>query len=228
MTAQERQHLLWGTILLALVGLAAAAWLTSPQGRQATSGARVVVQTEDTASPLGELQDYGAVPDFSLVCQTGAPIRRVDLDGNVWIGDFIFTNCASSCPMMTSQLQKLETALRDVPSVRLVSFSVDPERDTAERLAEYAREYGAVPERWLFLTGDKTALRKLSIDGFHLPAGDATPEEVARGAEAVLHSTRFVLVDSRGHIRGYYDGADDAAMEKLRSHVRRLAAETAS
>ena len=100
--------------------------------------------------------------------------------------------------------------------------------DVAAGLAEYAAEYGAKPERWLFLTGEKAALRELSVSGFHLPVGDATPEDLARGAEAVMHSTRFILVDAQGHIRGYYDGGDEKAMESLRLHVRRLASDTAS
>jgi cytochrome oxidase Cu insertion factor (SCO1/SenC/PrrC family) len=214
-------------ILLALVGLAAAAWFTAPASRP-KSDAALRGGVEDATSPVQELGDLGAVPEFCLVSQTGDSVRLGELRGRPWIADFIFTSCASSCPMMTGQLQALEKALADEPRIRLVSFSVDPERDTPARLAEYAAEYGARPERWLFLTGEKAALRQLSIEGFHLPAGDATPEDVARGAEAVMHSTRFVLVDAQGHIRGYYDGGDEKAMESLGRHVRRLASDPAS
>jgi protein SCO1/2 len=223
--AGSQQHGLRAVILLALVGLAAAAWFTAPSGRP-SDGPKGAV--EDAASPVAELGDFGTVPDFCLVSQVGDSVRLGDLRGQPWIADFIFTSCASSCPMMTDQLSKLEAALADEPRLRLVSFSVDPERDTPARLAEYAAEYGAKADRWMFLTGDKTALRKLSVDGFHLPAADATPEDVARGAEAVLHSTRFILVDGTGRIRGYFDGGDEKAMEALRNHVRRLARETAS
>jgi cytochrome oxidase Cu insertion factor (SCO1/SenC/PrrC family) len=209
-------------ILAALVGLAAAAWFTAPRHRAGAGPA------EDTSSPLQELADLGEVPDFTLVSQTGDSVRLADLRGQVWIGDFIFTNCASTCPMMTSQLVKLSGALAGVDRVRLVSFSVDPDRDTPSRLAEYAAGYGAQPERWLFLTGDKAAIRRLSVEGFHLPVGDATPADLAAGAEPVLHSTRFVLVDAQGHIRGYYDGGDEAALERLRAHVRELAAAAAT
>lgn len=225
----SRQHGMRAVILLALVGLAAAAWFTAPASRvkaKETTPTRGAV--EDAASPVGDMDDFGAVPEFCLVSQVGDSVRLGDLRGGPWIADFIFTSCASSCPMMTTQLQGLEKALANEPHVRLVSFSVDPERDTPARLAEYAAEYGAKPERWLFLTGDKTALRRLSIDGFHLPAADATPEDLAAGAEPVMHSTRFVLIDARGRIRGYYDGGDEKAMESLRSHVRRLASDASS
>jgi protein SCO1/2 len=221
LTVSKRQGIVWTMVVVALVVLTAAAWFSDPRHRTWTAGP---AGTEDTSSPLTGLEDLGAVPAFAFVSQTGDSVRLADLSGQVWIGDFIFTNCASTCPMMTAQLHSLQEALADVQSVRLVSFSVDPDRDTPERLAEYAAGYGARPERWLFLTGDKAAVRTLSVEGFHLPAGETTPEDRAAGAEAVLHSTRFVLVDQRGHIRGYYDGGDDGAMGQLKKDVRRLVA----
>jgi cytochrome oxidase Cu insertion factor (SCO1/SenC/PrrC family) len=109
--------------------------------------------------------------------------------------------------------------------VRLVSFSVDPERDTPEKLAEYAAAYEAEPDRWLFLTGDKKQVRRLVSEGFHLSVEDASPEDIAAGAEPVLHSTRFVLVDAHGRIRGYYNGLDDEAMSQLGRDIVALHAE---
>lgn len=222
MTVSKRQQTVWAVVVVALVVLTAAAWFSDPTHRPWAAGP---AGAEDTASPLTGLEDLGAVPAFAFVSQTGDSVRLADLRGQVWIGDFIFTNCASTCPMMTTQLHGIQEALGDVQNVRLVSFSVDPDRDTPERLAEYAKGYGARPDRWLFLTGDKAAVRELSVEGFHLPAGDTTPEDQAAGAETVLHSTRFVLVDHRGHIRGYYDGGDDAAMSQLKKDVRQLAAQ---
>jgi protein SCO1 len=219
---KHRQRLVWAGIFVAILGLAAAAWLTSPAARLRSEGLRGGVLTEDTASPVGELTDFGAVPEFTLVSQVGDSVRSRDLAGSVWIGDFIFTNCASSCPMMTAQLKDLEAALGEGSRVRLVSFSVDPDRDTPERLAEYAAGYGARPERWLFLTGDKTTIRALSTHGFRLPAGEPSPTDGTQGSEAILHSTRFVLVDATGHIRGYYDATDTAAMDKLRGDIQKL------
>jgi protein SCO1 len=221
LTVSKRQQTVWAVVVVALVVLTAAAWFSDPAHRPWSAG---IGGTEDTSSPLTGLGDLGTVPAFAFVSQTGDSVHLADLSGQVWIGDFIFTNCASTCPMMTAQLHGIQEALADVKNVRLVSFSVDPDRDTPERLAEYAAGYGARPERWLFLTGDKAAVRKLSVEGFHLPAGETTPEDQAAGAETVLHSTRFVLVDHLGHIRGYYDGGDDKAMSQLKKDVRQLVA----
>jgi len=213
----KRQQTTWAVIVAALVILAAAAWFSVP-GQQTSA----VGNAEDTASPLQSLEDLGAVPDFALVSQRGDTVRLRDLAGRVWIADFIFTRCTSTCPMMTERMLDLEDALTDVSRLRFVSISVDPVYDTPARLAEYAASYGADPERWIFLTGEKAAVRSLSVEGFRLGVEEATSADKAAGAEMVMHSTRFVLVDARGHIRGYYDGISPDAMKKLQKDVRRL------
>ena len=214
---------LWSVLALAVIGLAAAAWWRGFDARLFDSGSRVhaVGGEHDDGSGLARL---GRVPDFAFVSQTGDTVRLADLHGTLWIADFIFTHCASSCPMMTAQLGRLSSAFDAGNDVRFVSFSVDPERDTPERLSEFAAGYGADPQRWLFLTGRKAALYALIEHGFKLSVQKSTPEEIAAGAEPVLHSTRFVLVDWDGEIRGYYNGLDEVAMQELGRAVERLRA----
>jgi len=108
---------------------------------------------------------------------------------------------------------------RDVNELRFVSFTVDPEWDTPEVLRSYAEGVAADPERWLFLTGDRDAIYALSQQGFHLGAGDdvATSE--------IMHSTRFVLVDRAGRIRGYYDGTVPEEVAQLAKDARVVARE---
>ena len=112
--------------------------------------------------------------------------------------------------------------LEGFPSIQFVSFSVDPERDTPARLTEYAAEYKADPERWHFLTGDKSRLYALAIQHFHLAAGAmlAPPPDPAH---TILHSTKFVLIDAQSGIRGYYDSYDPNQVQKLIRDARRLA-----
>jgi protein SCO1 len=197
-----RRGLLWGFLVLALVVVAAATliqWMRQPE----------------------PLPVYGQLPAFSLVNRDGRTIRLEDLAGAPWVADFVFTRCPASCPMMSARMARLERSLpRDV-DVLLVSISVDPTYDTPEVLERYAKSFKA-PERWLFLTGEREDVRRLSIEGFKLGL-DMDPPPGMAGPEPILHSTRFVLVDGEGQIRGYYEAFDEASTEKLRKDLLRLA-----
>jgi protein SCO1/2 len=113
---------------------------------------------------------------------------------------------------MSSQFRKLRSELAGTPEFRLVSFTIDPARDTPEALATYGKIYGADGETWSLLTGTAADLQKMSLDTFHLARIDGTLE----------HGTRFALVDRKGRIRGYYDSADSAEIQKLTSDIRQL------
>ena len=154
---------------------------------------------------------YASVPEFTFTERSGQKIALRDLRGKIWIADFVFTHCAGPCPMMTSRMKDLQTEFANNSDVRLVSFSVDPERDTPEVLSEYANRYHAEGERWLFLTGDKKTMNHV-LTRFY----------VNNAEDPNLHSLRFALVDSSGQIRGYYNSEDDEAMEKLLKDARAL------
>ena len=159
-----------------------------------------------------------SVPDFTLTNRDGRTVTLKDLQGTPWIADFIFTRCPASCPMMTARLARFNRTLpRDLP-VRLVSFSVDPKNDTPAVLQTYAQSFKA-PDRWLFLTGDGEQLYRLSKEGFKLGV-EINPEP--NTLEPVLHSTRFVLVDGEGRIRGYYEAFDEESMKKLERDLKTL------
>lgn len=154
-----------------------------------------------------------SVPDFSLTNQQGKPLTLSDMMGKIWVADFIFTNCPTICPAMTSEMARLQSEFVADP-VYFVSFSVDPARDTSEVLSRYAKEYGADDRRWHFLTGEKEGIYELAKDGFSLAAGH-------KGSE-ILHSTRFVLVTSDGYIYGHYDSRSGPAMSRLRRDIKTL------
>src|SRR5262249_2886306 len=134
---------------------------------------------------------------------------RADLAGKVWIADFIFTNCAGTCPVITGTMRPLQNALPD--EVHLVSFSVDPAPDPPAVLREYVKKSNPNTQRAPLPTGDKTQLYDLSIKGFKLALEDTGGTD----AEPITHSTRLVLVDKQGKIRGYYGGTDEDDMRKL-------------
>jgi protein SCO1/2 len=161
------------------------------------------------------LEVLGSIPQFELVAQDGQPFHSQVLARKIWVADFIYTTCPGPCPRMTSQMREVQDAVSKIPDVRLVSFTVDPANDTPPVLTEYAKTHGALPAMWYFLTGPVATLQMLDRDAFKLGNLDATMQ----------HSTRFVLVDGQGRIRGYYDTSDSSSISKLISDVTSLASE---
>jgi cytochrome oxidase Cu insertion factor (SCO1/SenC/PrrC family) len=145
------------------------------------------------------------VPDFKLTERSGKTMDRDDLKGKVWIASFVFTRCSGPCPQITGTMAELQKELANFPDLRLVTFTVDPERDTPQALRDYANRFGADPERWLFLTGDKAKIHELSEKGFLLGVGEVQGSARTPGNE-FDHSTRLTLVDRQGRIRGYFNG----------------------
>ncbi len=161
-------------------------------------------------APRKPLQVLGEVPDFKLLNQQGKTFERTALDGHVWVADFVYTNCQGPCPRMTSHMRAIQKATG--PAVKLVSFTVDPDNDTPPVLAAYARKFSADPARWSFLTGDKETLNSLDYNAFKLGTLGV----------AMDHSTRFVLVDKKGRIRGYYGIAEGNPVDKIARDAERL------
>jgi len=154
---------------------------------------------------------FGEIPRFELLNQQGRKFDGSSLNGHVWVADFIFTNCESSCPRMSSKMHSIQSATDN--AVKLVSFTVDPRRDTPQALAEYGKKYSADDARWTFLTGDTATLDMLDHDAFKL------------GNLSMDHSTRFVLVDRKGRIRGYYGLFDGDPVARLAKDAARLETE---
>jgi protein SCO1/2 len=170
----------------------------------------LVVSHSPKEAPL--LPELGAVPVFSLTTEAGLPATDSLFRGKVSVVDFIFTSCAGICPVMSGRMAWLQQELHDRPGIQFVSFSVDPATDTPEVLAGYGRRYGAVPGRWTFLTGDRDQIYSVTKEGFHLGL------EV-EGEDAIIHSPKFVLVDTAGSIRGYYDSDSTESMDLLMAHA---------
>jgi len=161
-----------------------------------------------------QLPHYGSIPAFQLTDQDGNSYGSQQLLGKIWIADFVYSTCPGPCPMISSRMGELQKPLRD-SDVKLVSFSVDPQRDTPAVLQEYASKLNAQPGRWHFLTGDKETIYRLSRESFKLAAVDG-------GAEGPIHSTRLVLVDRSGTIRGYYDATDADAVTRILADTNHL------
>jgi cytochrome oxidase Cu insertion factor (SCO1/SenC/PrrC family) len=188
---------------------------------------------------------YGEVPDFRLTERSGRPITRADLLGKVWIVNFIYTQCTETCPLQTAELARLQAEFQAEGDLRLVSITVDPERDTQAALSAYAERYRADPVRWLFLTGDKRAIYRFAKEGFRLGVVDPDdpgaqagpllrflsprPAWATHGSKGlIMHSARLVLVDRQARIRAYHLPNDDQSLERLRRNLKVLLRERRS
>ncbi|MGH7472675.1 MAG: SCO family protein [Candidatus Methylomirabilales bacterium] len=218
--------LLRGLLLLVLMGAVGVLWFwQGPAIRSWLSGKR----------PGEALDVFGTVPDFSLIERSGRQVGRSDLAGRVWITNFMFTHCLDTCPLQSAQMAKLQADFAEEKDLRLISITVDPERDTVLVLSQYAKRYGADPTRWLFLTGEKSAIYRLALDGFRLSVVDPAEGVKSRlfgplpvlahheeTGKQFIHSSRFVLVDRQARIRGYYHSNEDESLQRLRRDVRAL------
>jgi protein SCO1/2 len=169
------------------------------------------------AQSLESLGEFGPVPEFSLTERSGKTESLAGLSGKVWIADFIYTSCTDTCPLQTAEMAKLQEQWKNQRDLKLVSFSVDPERDTPQALTRYAERFKADADRWLFLTGGKQQISRLIQEGFRLSATPALKS--AADDDVILHSARFVLIDRAAQIRGYYDSRDAEALRRLNKDV---------
>jgi protein SCO1 len=188
-------------ILIPIVTAGALFWLRQTQVQQLTNRT---------------ISTYGVLPSFELVNQDAEPFGSAQLAGKIWIADFIFTTCPGPCPIISTRMSELQKPLEKT-DIHLVSFTVDPEKDTPEVLRAYAEKLHAQPKRWDFLTGPRPAIYSLARDGFKLAVSEESDE-----AGAPVHTTRVVLVDRHGAIRGYYDALAPDAVTKLLADANHL------
>jgi len=163
-------------------------------------------------SKIPPLPIIGKVPDFSFMSSRLEEVSKKDLDGKVWVADFIFTTCGGICPKMTENLAWIHRSYLLEKDVRLVSVTVNPDYDSPQVMKEYAGKHGADTQLWHFLTGPKEAVHDLAYKGFMLGGVD----------DPIFHSPKMVLVDRKSRIRGYYDGTDKEEVRKLFKDIARL------
>ncbi len=200
-----------GIVLLSAIAAAVVVrWM--PRGQRQAPGSEANAQS--SSEELPKLWD---APPFEFASQAGRPLGNAELRGQVWIANFIFTQCTSICPTMTAKMVLLQRNL-GAPQLRFVSFSVDPQNDTPTVLKEYAGIWRPSETRWWLLATDAENLARVA-KGFGV-----TVQKTDDVDDPILHSNRFFLVDPRGLIRGAYLSDDEEAIERLIDDTNRLLA----
>jgi protein SCO1/2 len=174
-----------------------------------------------------ELPRYYKVPDFKLTNQNGQPFGSKNLQGKIYIANFMFTSCPTVCPGLMKKTKEIQTRMRGLgTTIALVSFSVDPETDQPVVLKKYHKEIGANVHIWSFLTGDHQSLRSIVVDGFKVPMGElekvegkvvqTSPDQDLSDVTLfdIAHTEKLVLVDAQGFVRGYY-GTDRVSVDNM-------------
>lgn len=157
---------------------------------------------------------YHTIPPFTFINQKGDSVSNKDFLGNITVVDFFFSSCAGICPQMSSQLQRIQDKYKNYKGFKILSHTVNPEKDSVAVLTAYAKEYGAIDGFWHFVTGDKKQIYDVARNGYYLVAseGDGGPGDF-------IHSEKLVLIDKQGRIRGYYDGTSPVSVDTLMTEM---------
>lgn len=198
----------WVSFLVVAAGLAGL-WLTTRSLDRKVSGTARV--------------PFGQVREFRLTNQLGAEVTLASLRGRPWVGNVIFTRCPGPCASLTRLMSQVQAELADLPEVRLVSLTSDPEFDTPGVLAEYGRKYQADSGRWWFLTGPAAEVRRMAVQDLLLVVVEKEEEERAVPEDLFIHSTLLVVVDGEGRLRASVEGLEPGARDKVVAAVRELA-----
>lgn len=163
---------------------------------------------------------YHTVPPFRFTNQDGKLVSEQTFHNKIYVANFFFATCRSICPKMNTQMARVQERFTNQPDLYFLSHTVNPERDSVEALAEYARAIHANTKNWFFVTGDRKAIYDIAANGYLVAAAEDINAE-----GGFLHSELLILVDREKRIRGFYDGTSVAEVDKLIDDLKLLYAE---
>jgi len=160
---------------------------------------------------------YYRVPEFKLTNQDSVLFTQDDVQDKVYVSYFFFTSCPNTCPMMTNAMKRVYKVVGDEADFLAVAHTVDPKRDTPEKLKSFSIKNEINKENWQFLTGDNDYIYDLGMNGYYLSMGkhDAAPG-------GFIHSSKFILLDRERHIRGIYEGTDSGEVANMIRDIKFL------
>ncbi len=165
-----------------------------------------------------QLKQFHQIPSFKLVNQNGQTITENTFEDKVYVVDFFFTTCPGICPKMTASMGDLQSEIKDLDDVLLLSHSVLPRYDTVAILKKYAMENGVLDDKWHLATGDRDHIYDLGRNAYFVEEDLGLEKE----PDDFLHTENFVLVDKNRHIRGIYNGLNKVAIKQLLTDIKIL------
>lgn len=167
--------------------------------------------TDKEKTELALLQSYNSVSNFTAHNSNGATFNSKELKGKYWVINYFFASCEEICPKVNESVAKLNAKYSNKEGIEFVSVTVDPENDNDKVLNDYKKRFNGT-DNWIFIRMPIDSLIKVSTKSFG----------VGHLSEPSLHSTRIILVDKEGTIRGYFDGLDTTEVKRLDSHLEKL------
>jgi len=151
------------------------------------------------------------IKPFKLLNQFGDSVGIDDWGGKIIVANFFFTSCPSICPTLTRNMKKLQTAfIKTDTIVRFISFTVDPLRDTVQKIKAYGDKYGINHDTWWMLTGPKKEIYDIAFNEFK-----ASVVSEGKVDTNFIHTEKFFLLDRDKVVRGFYNGLDSNHLDQL-------------
>jgi protein SCO1 len=151
------------------------------------------------------------IKPFKLKNQFGKEVGLDDLNGKIIVANFFFTSCPSICPKLTRNMKRLQDAFKKTDTiVRFVSFTVDPERDSVQKIKAYGDKFSIDHDTWWMLTGDRKVIYDVALNEFK--ASIASEGNIDTG---FIHTEKFFLLDRDKVVRGWYNGLDSVNLGRL-------------
>ncbi|WP_298236689.1 SCO family protein [uncultured Algibacter sp.] len=155
------------------------------------------------------------IPEFSFTNQKGEVVNNNTYKGKIYIADFFFTSCPGICPKLTKNMASLQEAYKNDNTIKLLSHTVMPWKDSIPVLKEYAKRNGVNDEKWNLVTGNKDALYNIARKGYFADEDFIKTQDDSN----FIHTENFVLVDKNGYIRGVYNGTLEVDVLRLKRHI---------
>jgi protein SCO1/2 len=165
---------------------------------------------------------YHTIAPFQFVDQDSTVVTNATFKDQIYVTDFFFTSCRTICPIMKTQMLRVYQATAEMPDVKILSHTIDPEYDTVALLHDFAKRLGVTDNRWRFVTGVKDSIYKIAQTSYF-----ATAMEDKSEPDGFIHSGAFLLIDKKQRIRGKYDGTKEEEVNKLIADIKKLRREDA-
>jgi protein SCO1/2 len=162
------------------------------------------------------------VRPFAFTNQDGNILSDKDMQGKVYAVEFFFTKCPGICPAMNRNMKLVYEELKNEKDFFILSFTCDPENDSAVQLKKYANSMKVNTDKWIFLTGRKDSLYNAARLSFSI---DDPKNNLKDINDQFMHSQNWALVDKKGNVRGVYDGLKQSEVRDLIRRAKKLLSE---